>query len=312
MLNASSPSCRTVPAFVCAAALVALGMADPARSRLSQAELKLRLRPVSTVYTLYEPIVIAYTLTNPTALEVESGLAMPYGRGVGLSIQGELGEAKPYTGGPAICWIPTANRHFRPGETDTGEVVMFFNESSDDLAFPTPGRYRIQGTAHVWNDPNPVLIKTDPVMIEVRDPTDLDRKAIEVLGGRDNLVALFRTGVKGLCGDDSEGKCSDSLRSLLRRFPESAYAPAVTYYYGEAVAAGTISVGPNDELAIDLLNGFLRRWPGHPFEPSVTAALIRELHRTGRRQDSLEWLHRFEQKFPERQSQLRELRTTIE
>jgi len=299
----------------CATTLPAAVLAAPGEvpSHADPATLKLHVSSGKASYALYEPVVVSYRISNPTDLDIVSGLEnMSYGRSVGLTIQGPQGDAKPFKSAGEFCYIPTVNRVFKPGETDTGQVILFFNDLAHELAFPSAGTYKLTVSAHVWNNPGPVIIQAEPLIIDVREPSDLDRRAIEALGSTDRLMTFFRKGVVGFCGDEPREACGERLRSFLRRYRESAYAPAVTYYYGLAVASSAIPVGPKDEQAAAVFATFLRRWPGHPFEPIVTLDLIRRLHDLGRHQEALELLHHYEQRFPDFGSELRELRGMIE
>src|SRR2546425_11691521 len=296
-------SCATtLPATVFAAPGEVPSHADPAA-------LRLHLSSVKTSYALYEPVVVSYRISNPTDLDVVSGLLLEYGPSVYLTIKGPHGEVKPFKSGGEFCLFPTVNRVFKPGETDTGQVILFFNDLAHELAFPTTGSYKLVASAQVLNK---VIIQGEPLIIDVREPSDLDRRAIGALGSTDRLITLFRKGIVEYCGDEPRETCGERLRSFLRRYRESAYAPVVTYYYGLAVASSAIPVGPKDEQAAGVFATFLRRWPGHPFEPIVTLDLIRRLHDLGRHQEALELLHHFEQRFPDFGSELRELRGMIE
>jgi hypothetical protein len=265
-----------------------------------------------TSYALYEPVVVTFRVVNPTDTAIRTSLTMDYGQGISLTIQREGGGAEAYQSGLSTDVTRTSEARFEGHSTDAGEVVALFNDRVGHLAFPAAGRYKLSVSAQVWIRPG-VLIESNPVWIEVREPSEIDRRAIDSLGSPDGLVSLFRHGVKEFCrGEQSLDTCAQNVRSVLRRYPESAYAPALTYYYGLDVAARDLPIGPEDEPATDIFDGFLRRWAGHPFEADVTAALIREVHARGRREESFEWLHRFEKKFPERSSQLHELRARIE
>lgn len=287
-------------------------IADTADDAQRAGALKLTLDAGKAGYALYEPVVVTLRVSNPTDRAIQTSLLVRHKLGLVLSIQREGGNVEVYQSGLSSCFIRTGNAQFAAKTTDTAEIVAFYNDLAEHLAFPASGRYRLSASAQVWMAPN-VLIESDPVWIEVREPSDLDKRAIESLGSTDRLVNLFRNGVKGFCRDEKPVEtCGQSLRSVLSRFPESAYAPALTFYYGQALAAADLQPGGESESAMDVFNDFLRRFAGHPLEADVTAALIREVHDRGRREESLEWLHRFETKFPDRSSQLQELRARIE
>jgi len=266
------------------------------------------------VFSLYEPIVVVYSLRNISDSEIMVPSNLIYGLGeVAFSIRGANGETIDYRNDVLARSIMAAKPvMLQAHQAETRDVVVFFNETSSDLAFPIAGHYVITGQVQVGNDPNPVLVRAEPLTIEVRDPTKRERQAIEALGSVNRLTALFRLGPWAYCKDEEVGACAETLRSFLRRYDDSPLAPAVTYYYGEAVSSGALPIGPKDDKAADVFAGFLRHWPDHPLEPSVIAALIVDLNKTGRRQESFEWLHRFEQKFPERTRQVRDLRARIE
>src|SRR5437899_1918596 len=102
----------------CATTLPATVLAAPGEvhSHADPTALKLRVSSEKTTYALYEPAVVSYRISNPTDLDVVSGLLLEYGPSVYLTIQGPHGEVKPFKSGGEFCFLPTVNRVFKPSE----------------------------------------------------------------------------------------------------------------------------------------------------------------------------------------------------
>ncbi|HYV17719.1 MAG TPA: hypothetical protein VFC25_01665 [Verrucomicrobiae bacterium] len=262
-------------------------------------------------YTLYEPVMLTYTVRNRMDCRVETGLYIEWGRGIQIVIE-DRGKQIPFNDGMSSSSIIVRNRALEPGDADTGERILFYNDAARQLAFPRPGQYRILVRAHVWNNPDPVLIESNPVVVTIRDVRDQERKAIDSLGSIDALTTLFRDGVKRFCAERSAEGCGDDLRAFLRRHPDSAYAPVVTFYLGISIGEGVLPIGADGDDASTVLNRFLERWPGHPFESLVMRTMVEESQRAGRREEAMERLHQLEGKYPEHVSELRELRSKVE
>jgi hypothetical protein len=274
--------------------------------------LRLELKPEKERIALYEPLVVVYTLRNVSDSQVSVPGDLNYGMGqMRLSIESEGGTQVQYIEGVlARTMMPPLPRMLGPHEADARSVMVFFNGTSNDLAFVRKGRYTLRGALYIGNDPDPVFIRTGGIGIEVREPSARDVKALEALGGVEPYTKMIRIGVGEYCIGDGDTGCLDRIRMLRTRFGDSAYAPAVTMRYGEALAKGKIK--SDEDSAIDVFEDFIQRWPGHPLEANVVSDMVLELGKSGRRDDALEWLHRFEKDFPGRVSEAHDLRATVE
>jgi hypothetical protein len=278
----------------------------------SPAGLSLSASAGKSTYAMYEPVLLTYSVRNRMDCRVETSLYIDRDLGVQLLIEDEQGKQTPYIDGMSSDLIMTKNRVFEPGDVDTGQHTLFYNDAARQLAFPHPGRYKIIVRGHVWNDPRPVLIESFPVLLNVRQVLDQDRQAIESLGSEDRLVTLFRDGIKRFCADRTPENCGDDLRLFLRRHFDSAYAPVAALYLGQAVADGILPDGTEGEDLDALLNRFLKTWPSHPFESVAMRMMVEESQRHGKRDEAMERLHEFDQKYPEHVTELRELRAKVE
>jgi hypothetical protein len=280
--------------------------------RWDPSALRLELKSGKEKMSLYEPLVVVYTLRNLSDSNVGVPADLEYGMGeVTVSIQADSGSAVPYADDiVARSLVHAMPRVLGPHQADAHAVSMFFNGTSNDLAFVRQGRYTLGAALHVGNAPDPVFVRASTIGVEVREPTARDRNALEVLGGVERFAKMIRFGVEGYCKGDGETACLDRIQALRTRFGDSVYAPWVTIRYGEALARGNIK--SEEESAVDVFDDFVRRWPGHSLEANVVADMVIELGKIGRRDEALEWLHRFEKNFPERVSQVRDLRARVE
>lgn len=292
--------------------LLAATPANPAPLKWDPRGLTFQLTSRKAMVSLYEPVVLSYTLRNAAEAEITVPGDLEFGAGhTTLSIRHPDGRVVEFRD-RLMTYMSPPPMALRPHQAVTEDVVLFFNGTSEDLAFPEPGDYVITGGVHVGNDSGPVIVRGEPLKMRIAELSERDRRAIEALGSLDRVTALFRVGARGYCGKEPAETCAETPRSFLRQYGDTSYAPAVTYYYADGVASGALPIGPQDENAEALQSGFLRRWPDHPFEPMVRAALILGLHAAGRRPQALELLHSLEQEYPDRSGMLRRLRARIE
>lgn len=289
-----------------------VALTDPATIDSGPTSLRFRLDPGKATYALYEPVVVSRVVSNPTDRAIESTMHL-VGLGTGISIRQGMGEDKPLRGPLSICTLYTDRTIMKPRSSDGDRLMIFYNYGpSKGLAFPTTGRYVLSGGIQVGNDPKPVVVRGEPVSIEVRKPTGLDQQAINALGSVERMVTLFTDGVKSFCKGETDENCGESLRTFEKSYGDSDYAPAVAYVYAQAVAAGDISIGPEDDSAIPLYRAFLKRWSGHPIAPLVMSALILRLESIGELDEARTWLRQFDQSFPEGAHELLPVRRAVE
>src|SRR5262249_43322197 len=119
-------------------------------------------------HVLYEPIVVEYTLSNPTTQTIDSQATLPFEFGaVRLEIEHD-GRRVPFFSGPIIDGgvgeIVIGPRH---GATES--VVVFFNDKTQALSFPEQGRYAIHASTGLGKQ-EPMVVVAPPADIEIITP----------------------------------------------------------------------------------------------------------------------------------------------
>lgn len=300
--------------------------ADAIASDPGPSELVLRLDTGKQTFVQYEPVVVTYTLANPTESVITSHLfRMGYFyRDMKIWIQYEDGEPVQFNtaGISDVRRVNPVTIH-KPGQVMTGVVSILHNyiSKSDVLAFPKLGRYTITGRLYVGEFPDTratgtarqsVYVKADPVEIEVVEPSAVDRQVIEFLGSDDALVALLRGRVSTYCQDQAPSACFEELRSVTRRFSGSAYSPDIAYYLAINVGMDHgLDVSPGPSVAADLFLEFLKRWPNHARAQYVLARLPYTLNKAGRKKEAAEWIDRYAMQYPGNRLSVQQMRWNI-
>ena len=267
-------------------------------------DLTLQLEAEKTTYTLYEPVFLTATLENPTVSSVIAdvrGLALVH-KQMTLSVQEDDSEPVRYYSGFTATSVGSANRHFAPGDSMVETLTVFFNDVSQSLAFPHPGQYTIYGKMYLGNHPDPVYKEAPPVGIDVVEPSVSDTQLIEFIGSDKALLSLLMGGARTYCREISKDDCLANKRGLLAQFPESHYAPLVAFSAARAAVWEGSAKGTNYHLEAENLQDFLNRWPDYPRATVATRLLLRALHETGRDEEAMELIDRFEKEHPHRRS----------
>jgi hypothetical protein len=231
-----------------------------------------------------------------------------------LSIR-RTGEAPvPFFSGVVACYAlpPEEPLPFAAGQELIENKVMFWNDKAGDLAFPRPGRYTISGTMFVAFDAagDAIEVEAAPVPIDVSEPEGADAQVLNALGSLDRLIGLLRDGAGGYCKGERVAGCYDDLRALVRKFPASAYAPYIAFDLADTLT-WPHNKSKNIDLAVDLYSEFLKRWPDHPLAADATRFGAFALKESGKQEQAVEWMDQFERGFPERRSELNEMRRRI-
>jgi len=275
-------------------------------------QLRLTLATGKRVQTLYESLVLSYTIANPTGAVIRSNATMSYTSAcLQISITSG-GKVVPFHTGPYAESIGTHETTHEARAVMTGDVVIFFNNATEGLAFPRTGRYSINAKMCVGPPvEEPLMIESGPVEIEVQEPSWADRKFIDALGSEAELVDLLRRGTGSFCMGKGRGECLDRLSVLVDTYPQSAYAPEIARSLAITHAFQGRKSHSEYSIAIDQLTDFLQRWPNHPLSADVSYDLIVTLDEAGRSQRAIDTMDRFESDYPDRVHMITQLHRKI-
>jgi hypothetical protein len=266
-------------------------------------QLTLQLDTGKTRFVMYEPVILTYSLVNPTDMVIESNAKMTFGTGYLKLFIARAGESPREFHSGIIGETTRTGKLVHPRHSIlVADVRVFFNDLADDLAFPRTGRYKIQAKMYLGNFPDPLFVEAAPAEIEVVGPRNVDTEVIEALGSETNLVVLLRDGPEAYCKIDGSPRCWEKLMSLRERFPDSSYMPAMTFVLAGTLGLKGMGAGPRHDLQAVILEDFLKRWPNHPLGARVTTALVGAFRDLGKMREAAEWVDRFEQKYPGRSS----------
>ncbi len=276
--------------------------------------LKLTIEASGKTLILYEPLVLTYTVSNTTERTIRSRVKMTFEMGnLKLSIQPGDATGQDYFSGPVADGVLRGDVVHEPGQSMSATVSMFHNDMSGTLAFPEIGRYTIRAKMLVgFEEGKPVYLDAEPLVIDVAEPTPMDRQLEESLGTSEDLLGLLERGASRYCANRLGPSCFEELRVVVRNNPSSAYAPHIAYGLASAVEWGGIDVTPREQLAEELLREFPRTWPDHALSPDVSRLLIHIVAKSGRRQEAIELLRSFERTYPSRQSAIKHLRQKLD
>ncbi len=161
----------------------------------------------------YEPVAVLLRLKNVTT--VDQILRSTFGALLLFGTQ-EKGPWQGYgTPAPQPASIPPWQATFRPGETMN--TVQYIDITFDnDHAFSTPGTYWIKGR---FADR-----ESNPIKVEVIQPTSTDVGAIEVL--RKNRIYKYfsQSSVQILLEQMGEADPSPEITAFIAQYPSSRYA----------------------------------------------------------------------------------------
>jgi len=266
-------------------------------------ELLLRVDVGKSTFVMYEPVILTYSLANLTDLSIRAETRVPHEyRYLKISIRPESGNPIRFDSGPVADVPGVPSLRLAAGVTMADDLTMFFNDATNELAFPRTGNYTILGRMYVGNSPEPVHIEAAPVSISVVEPGTADRQVIKSLGSEQDLVRLLRGGPYAYCKDSPDTDCPGKIKTLIREHPRSAYTPAIAFelanYYGWEKPGGT----PQYKVEVEILQDFLDRWPEHPLAADVTSSLVYALERVGKEKEALDLCGQFEKKYPGRTS----------
>jgi len=262
-------------------------------------------------YLLYEPVTVRYSVENPTASQIVAGVVMHDSTGhLELSITNQAGETWRYAGRGAANVVVPQTLH-PPGSVMLSETDLSWNARATDWAFPSPGVYGIQAKMWAGSDRGKAVVLTsNTVEIHVVTPSGKDAEAIEFLG-RDAFLLLQKDGPWGFCEGREGPGCFEELRTFLRRYSISAYAPSIVWHLGAAVEHGLVELTPKEQQAIELYRMFLGEWPTHPNAPRVMYGLALLLNESGRHREASDLRAEFERMFPEQKNRREQLAAEI-
>src|SRR6266446_1233534 len=197
-------------------------------------DLILRLSVAKNAFVQYEPVTVRYSVSNPTKTWIHSQVVMDFAaqqallfisRGGGKPVQYFAGVVACPAGGPG------GGTTHEPGQVLEREVVLFRNDRTGELAFPSPGHYEISGRVFVDFDAKGEALFAEAlaVGIDVVTPGNIDQRLAERLGSTDRLIELLDHGAGRFCEKEPRAACFADLRQVLEHFPESAYAAQIMF-----------------------------------------------------------------------------------
>jgi len=270
----------------------------------STTKLVLTLEAYRTSVVLYEPITLVYRLKNPTQDVIKSNVSFT---GIEFVVTSPEGKSTTHPRGGPVANVILKEVAHEPGSVMVSEGELAWR--GEDGPFPVPGAYEVHARVYAGNRPTPVYLESDPVRIEVRQPSNADSKAIASFASESDFKRLLRGGATAYCEGRDGPECFDELERFLNEHSDSAYAPTVTWDLASAVANGRLGVQSGIEIAVRLYKSFLKQWPDHPNAPKVMYGLALALDKAGRSGEAAEVIREFERKFPEQKEKARLLRT---
>src|SRR5882672_9915005 len=157
------------------------GDGKEARREGQQRDLVFRLSVAKSAFVQYELVPLRYSVTNPTKTWIRSQVVMDFAaQQTLLFINRDGGKPVQYFAGVIACSFlsPGGGTTHEPGQTLEREVVMFRNERTGDLAFPSPGHYDISGRMLVGFDAagEALFAEAAPIGIGVVAPGRIDQR----------------------------------------------------------------------------------------------------------------------------------------
>lgn len=248
---------------------------------------------------LYEPVVLTYTVRNPTENTISSVSSVPAdSEGLKATISDAEGKSVKYDSLVRIN-ARRGKTAYSPGAARTANLIMLWNPANRSLAFPKAGRYSVTIEFLVAHFPKPYWIVADPVAIEVRMPSQANQKVIEYFGSESALVKAIVDGPRKHCSDTTPA-CLEEFRQAARLYPEASYSPFLCFRLVEGLSAGVFDVPTERELAREVAEECVAGWPQHPASLLASRWLIRHLLEEGETEEALARIEEFERLWPER------------
>ncbi len=274
-------------------------------------DLVLDLAPSKPVYSLYEPVVVIYSARNPTNRPIRAIVELEYElHRIGFSITDPDGNRSEYQEG-SLPYAPAIERIHAPGFQYLSENEMM-NNASTGLAFPRPGRYQIHASLWVGNYPKPVVLKADPISVQIREPAGRDASAIAYFPSKEAFLTLVRYGTEHYCAGRPTPSCFEEIRAFLAQHEASSYAPRIMRDLADFAVSPRSSLTPKPDAAIALFERYLKLWPAHPQRYLVMARLVEVLHDAGRTSEAAQVLERFDREYPGRKGILGSVRQEVQ
>jgi hypothetical protein len=278
-------------------------------------DLVLRLSVAKSAFVQFEPVTVRYSVSNPTRTWIRSQVVMDFAaQQTLLFISRDGGKPAQYFAGGVACngAGPGGGTTHEPGQTLEREVVLFRNDRTGELAFPSPGHYDISGRVLVGFDAEgeALFAEAAPVGIDVAAPRNIDQRLTERLGSTDRLIELLDHGAGRFCEKEPRAACFADLRQALEHFPESAYAAQITFDLADTLSWAHNPAADNKQAA-ELFDEFLKRWPADLRGPDALRFGAAAWVRAGRADIAVEWTDRFARRYPARKQELKEMQETL-
>lgn len=271
-----------------------------------QERLVLTLEAYRNAVVLYEPVTLVYRVNNPTSDAITSSVSLS---GIEFVVTGPNEKKATHRPGGILGHAILAPVRHEPGS-------VIFDESDlgwrgEQGPFPVVGVYEVRARVYAGGQPTPVYLESNPVRIEVRQPSQKDLEAVPSVGSEADFKRLLREGASAYCRERGRTTCLEQLALVVEQHQDSAYSPAITRTLGDAFS----SVNPGDQSTYDravrLYQQFLDKWPDHPNAPSVMYCLAMTLDKAGRSGEVSDVISEFQRRFPEQKEKAIFLRTNL-
>lgn len=307
---------RSVISGMCTLCCLMVAASDQASnpgSRQGVRALELRLDTTVKSFVRLEPVIVTYSVSNPTNNVIKSRIRMAFETGgLKIGVEPDGGHARDFYAGPVADSILTEDVQHQPGEIRSDAVRVFFNDLANNLAFPTAGRYTIRAKMLAGIDDGPIFLVADPVQIEIAEAAGRDKELTEALGSVEKLIELLRYGPGRYCAGQPGPSCFEELKSFINHYRESAYSPHLVHSLASAVDWGGLEVTPRYQVAEDLLREFLERWPTHALVPDVQALLFYALEKGGKKKEAISVMGAFERAYPGKRAVIEQMHRRIQ
>lgn len=280
---------RTLVAIVLAA--LASHLEDDVAAAEDAGRLVLAATTHKSSYSLYEPVVVTYSVSNPTPEPIMAGFHMHSSRFITIARSDGEGLTRCRSGPIAASFTPA--RPHAPGEVLGAATSLLWNDYTQSIAFPNTGEYVIMIGLRVYSSNHELtFIRADPVTISVVAPEGPDLALLDQVGSGEGLVDFL------LHKPHYDLRTPKEILELARRYPMSAYSPYLVRRLADTRFRG----------AVEAAELFLARWPEHPLAPNVMLRLIRLLLPTDAARARLE---EFERRWPDRGEQAERIRRAL-
>ena len=254
-------------------------------SAAAQQDVELTLHLRKKEFHVAEPVVVELKMTYRGKKAVELQEPDFATQTLRLWFQDEKGESEQYRLPYVSDNLPLLS--LAPGETFRTQALLFYNYEKNTLFFPQPGDYtlKVEHLGYIsLKHPEPAEIK---IRIIPNDAAN-DKKWEEFFSQKETIDFLDQ-----FSWDMQIGR---RLEDLIRKYPQSLFAPYGCYYLAHQEAAEFSGKPPHREKAIELMKKADVK--GFQLEPEVLFYLAQWSQDLGYSQEALNYLDRLAKEFP--------------